>query len=128
VKLLTAKSIEFKSFNILEDEEVRQGLKLFSDWPTYPQLYAGGKLIGGLDVVKELVESGELENELKLHEKSQGTKSSPLSNSAPLEKISAVLLKAKIEQALKADLVEVSYYTFFDAFLNRFLNQCCTCR
>ena len=66
VKLLTAKKIEFKSFNILEDEEVRQGLKVYSDWPTYPQLYAGGTLIGGLDVVKELIESGELENELKL--------------------------------------------------------------
>jgi len=46
----------------LEDEEVRQGLKKFSDWPTYPQLYANGELLGGLDIVKELVESGELED------------------------------------------------------------------
>ena len=51
-------------FNILEDEEVRQGLKKFSDWPTYPQLYANGELLGGLDIVQELAESGELEDML----------------------------------------------------------------
>jgi len=48
-------------FNILTDQAVRQGLKEFSNWPTYPQLYINGKLIGGLDVVKELIEDEELE-------------------------------------------------------------------
>jgi len=48
-------------FNILTDQAVRQGMKEFSNWPTYPQLYINGKLIGGLDVVKELVEDDELE-------------------------------------------------------------------
>ena len=46
------------------DEEVRQGLKTFSNWPTYPQLYSSGKLVGGLDIMKELHESGDLAAEL----------------------------------------------------------------
>ena len=41
-----------------------EGLKVYSDWPTYPQLYANGELLGGLDIVKELVESGELQSQL----------------------------------------------------------------
>jgi len=44
--------VKYGHFDILEDEEVRQGLKKFSNWPTYPQLYVGGELIGGLDIVK----------------------------------------------------------------------------
>jgi glutaredoxin-related protein len=57
--------VEFKTFDILEDEEVRQGLKTFSNWPTYPQVYVKGDLIGGLDIIKELKESGELIASLK---------------------------------------------------------------
>ncbi|XP_066179487.1 glutaredoxin-3 isoform X3 [Sylvia atricapilla] len=53
-------SVDYETFDILEDEEVRQGLKSFSNWPTYPQLYVKGELVGGLDIVKELKESGEL--------------------------------------------------------------------
>ena len=44
--------IDFSTFDILEDEEVRQGLKKFSNWPTYPQLYVSGELIGGLDIIR----------------------------------------------------------------------------
>lgn len=44
--------VEFETFDILSDEEVRQGLKKFSNWPTYPQLYVKAELIGGLDIVK----------------------------------------------------------------------------
>ena len=50
----------FETFDILSDEEVRQGLKAFSDWPTYPQLYANGELLGGCDIVLEMAKSGEL--------------------------------------------------------------------
>ena len=59
-EMLAAENVKFDSFDILSDEEVRQGLKTFSNWPTFPQLYADGKLLGGLDVVKELQEEGEL--------------------------------------------------------------------
>lgn len=62
VALLKEHNISFSSFDILSDEEVRQELKTFSNWPTYPQLYVNGELVGGLDIVKELAESGELEN------------------------------------------------------------------
>jgi glutaredoxin-related protein len=58
-------SIKFDTFDILTDEEVRQGLKTFSNWPTYPQVYVKGELIGGLDIIKELKESGELLSTLK---------------------------------------------------------------
>lgn len=48
----------------LEDEEVRQGLKVYSNWPTFPQLYVNGDLLGGLDIVQELEEADELEDSL----------------------------------------------------------------
>lgn len=65
VEILDGANIAYDAFNILEDEEVRQGLKEFSDWPTYPQLYVNGELVGGLDIVMELHESNELEDMLK---------------------------------------------------------------
>ena len=56
--------VQYETFDILTDEEVRQGLKTYSDWPTYPQLYVKGELVGGLDIIKELQASGELESML----------------------------------------------------------------
>eukprot|EP00978_Attheya_sp_CCMP212_P014643 scaffold37445_cov46-Attheya_sp.AAC.3 len=58
-------TVPFDSFNILQDEEVRQGLKEYSDWPTYPQLYVDGELVGGLDIVKEMAENDELNDLLQ---------------------------------------------------------------
>lgn len=60
VNILNENKVEFNSFNILADEEIRSGLKVYSNWPTFPQLYSKGTLIGGLDIVKELHEDGEL--------------------------------------------------------------------
>ena len=57
---------EYGHFDILQDEEVRQGLKAFSNWPTFPQLYAEGQLVGGVDIVRELSEEGSLKKELHL--------------------------------------------------------------
>ena len=65
VGILDETGVPYDAFNIFEDEDVRQGLKEFSDWPTYPQLYVEGELLGGLDIVQELKESGELEDMLK---------------------------------------------------------------
>jgi len=53
--------VEFKGVNVLEDNEVRQGIKEYSDWPTIPQLYVNKQFIGGCDIVKEMFEKGELE-------------------------------------------------------------------
>ena len=61
-ELLSEQKVQFDTFDILGDEEVRQGLKTFSNWPTYPQLYVEGKLLGGLDVVKEMKEEDELKD------------------------------------------------------------------
>lgn len=54
----------FAFVNILEDPELRQGLKVYSDWPTFPQLYIKGELVGGADIVLQLLESGELKKTL----------------------------------------------------------------
>ncbi len=53
-------NVDFGSFDILEDEEIRQAVKEYANWPTYPQLYVNGKLVGGCDIVMQMAESGEL--------------------------------------------------------------------
>ena len=52
--------VNFKGINVLEDEQLRQGIKDFSDWPTIPQLYVKEEFVGGCDIVKEMFENGEL--------------------------------------------------------------------
>ena len=66
--MLKILEVNFKGINVLENEELRQGIKTFSDWPTIPQLYIKGEFLGGSDIVKEMYESGELQK--KLSEKS----------------------------------------------------------
>lgn len=61
VKVLNAVGAKFKSVDVLADEEIRQGVKQYSNWPTIPQLYINGELIGGCDIVTELYRKGELE-------------------------------------------------------------------
>ena len=58
-------NVNFLGVNVLEDENLRQGIKDFSDWPTIPQLYVKGEFIGGCDIVKEMFEKGELQELLK---------------------------------------------------------------
>ncbi|MBX3507558.1 Grx4 family monothiol glutaredoxin [Parvibaculum sp.] len=60
VQVLTYLGVPFKGINVLEDEEIRQGIKEFSDWPTIPQLYVKGEFVGGCDIVREMFEQGEL--------------------------------------------------------------------
>ena len=57
--------VNFKGINVLEDENLRQGIKEFSDWPTIPQLYVKNEFIGGCDIVKEMFEKGELKTKLE---------------------------------------------------------------
>ena len=61
-------NVNFKGINVLESEELRQGIKDYSDWPTIPQLYVKGEFIGGCDIVKEMFEKGDLK---KLFEKNK---------------------------------------------------------
>jgi len=65
LNLLNQLEIKYGYFDILSDEEVRQSLKAYSNWPTYPQVYIKGSLVGGLDIIQELNENGELTEMLK---------------------------------------------------------------
>ena len=58
--ILKILEVNFKSVNVLEDQSMREGIKIFSDWPTIPQLYIKNEFIGGCDIIKELYETGEL--------------------------------------------------------------------
>ena len=58
--LLKILEVKFKGVNVLENQEIRQGVKEFSDWPTIPQLYVKKEFVGGCDIVKEMYENGEL--------------------------------------------------------------------
>lgn len=66
-RILTHLEVPFKDVNILADPELRQGIKDFSDWPTIPQLYIKGEFVGGCDIVKEMHQSGELQELLATH-------------------------------------------------------------
>ena len=57
--------VKFNGVNVLENSEIREGIKTFSDWPTIPQLYIKGEFVGGSDIVKEMFEKGELQIKLK---------------------------------------------------------------
>ncbi len=57
--------VNFVGINVLEDSEIREGIKIYSDWPTIPQLYIKNEFIGGCDIVKEMFEKGELQIKLK---------------------------------------------------------------
>ncbi len=61
VQVLGNLGVEFKGINILEDADLRQGIKDFASWPTIPQLYVKGEFVGGCDIVREMFESGELQ-------------------------------------------------------------------
>ena len=61
VQILTHMGVPFKTANVLEDMELREGIKQFSQWPTIPQLYVKGEFVGGCDIVMEMFQSGELE-------------------------------------------------------------------
>ena len=61
IDVLSQLGVKFNSVNILVDDELRQGIKEFSQWPTIPQLYVKGEFVGGCDIIKEMFEQGELE-------------------------------------------------------------------
>lgn len=65
VAILQHLGVEFDSVDVLQDQEVRQGIKAFSDWPTIPQLYVKGEFVGGSDIMMEMYESGELAELMK---------------------------------------------------------------
>ena len=65
VQILDHLGVDYQTANVLESDEVRQGVKEFSDWPTIPQLYVKGEFVGGCDIVRDMFEKGELRAMLK---------------------------------------------------------------
>ena len=65
VQILSHVGVKFKGVNVLEDAALRQGIKEFANWPTIPQLYVKGEFVGGCDIMREMYESGELEELMK---------------------------------------------------------------
>ncbi len=65
IAILNNLNVKYKTFNILEDMDIREGLKEYSNWPTYPQLYIRGELVGGNDIITEMYQSGDLETSIK---------------------------------------------------------------
>ena len=63
--MLKILDVKFKGVNVLENQKLREGIKVFSDWPTIPQLYIKKEFVGGCDIVKEMFENGELKNYLE---------------------------------------------------------------
>jgi monothiol glutaredoxin len=65
VQILDHLGVAYKGLNVLESEELRQGVKAFSNWPTIPQLYVKGEFVGGCDIIREMFQAGELQSLLK---------------------------------------------------------------
>ena len=64
VQVLDYLGVEYQAVNVLENQDVREGIKTYSDWPTIPQLYVKGEFVGGCDIIKEMFEAGELKEYL----------------------------------------------------------------
>src|SRR5437868_7509097 len=65
VQILDYVGVPYKGVNVLEDAEIRQGIKDYSNWPTIPQLYVNGEFVGGSDIIREMYEAGELQKLLE---------------------------------------------------------------
>ena len=65
VGILNHFGINYKTYNVLEDIELREGIKVFSDWPTIPQIYIKSEFIGGFDILRDMLENGEIEDLFK---------------------------------------------------------------
>jgi monothiol glutaredoxin len=65
VQILDHLGVSYKGINVLESEEIRNGIKSYSNWPTIPQLYVKGEFVGGCDIVREMFQAGELQQTLK---------------------------------------------------------------
>ena len=61
VQVLNGLDVKFQAYNVLDDQDIREGIKTYSNWPTIPQLYVKGEFVGGFDIVREMAESGELQ-------------------------------------------------------------------
>jgi len=128
VAIMKEMNAEYGTFDILTDDEVRQGLKAYSNWPTYPQLYIDGELIGGLDIVREMIEAGELQSMLPTKVKLED-RLKALINKAPV----LIFMKGdpatpkcgfsrQLMEIMKNDATDVKFETF-DIFTDEEVRQ-----
>jgi len=128
VAIMKEMNAEYGTFDILTDDEVRQGLKTYSNWPTYPQLYIDGELIGGLDIVREMIEAGELQSMLPTKVKLED-RLKALINKAPV----LIFMKGdpatpkcgfsrQLMEIMKNDATDVKFETF-DIFTDEEVRQ-----
>lgn len=128
VAIMKEMNAEYGTFDILTDDEVRQGLKKYSNWPTYPQLYIDGELIGGLDIVREMIEAGELQSMLPTKVKLED-RLKALINKAPV----LIFMKGdpatpkcgfsrQLMEIMKNDATDVKFETF-DIFTDEEVRQ-----
>ena len=68
VQILGYLGVEFKGINVLDNPELREGIKVYSNWPTLPQLYVKGEFVGGCDIVREMFQAGELQARIAVRE------------------------------------------------------------
>ena len=68
IQILSELNVNFLDVNVLEDDAIRQGIKIYANWPTIPQLYVNGEFVGGCDIMNEMFESGELATLLRDHQ------------------------------------------------------------
>lgn len=66
IQILNSLNVEYETFNVLDDQEIREGIKEYGDWPTIPQLYSNGELVGGCDIIIDLYQKEKLKGELGL--------------------------------------------------------------
>lgn len=97
VEILQKHGIPFASFDILTDDVVRNGLKALSDWPTYPQLYVNGTLVGGLDIVKEMESSGDLKEQMGV----QSVQDTLAREASLQDRLKALITRAKVMLFMK---------------------------
>ena len=128
VAIMKEMNAEYGTFDILTDDEVRQGLKTYSNWPTFPQLYIDGELIGGLDIVREMIEAGELQSMLPTKVKLED-RLKALINKAPV----LIFMKGdpatpkcgfsrQLMEIMKNDATDVKFETF-DIFTDEEVRQ-----
>jgi Grx4 family monothiol glutaredoxin len=103
IQIMIDENIHFNSFDILTDETIRQGLKKYSNWPTYPQIYVHGELIGGLDILKELVQEIKEEGKETLRQQWNRIESSSTSTTGSTTQV--LTIEEKCQQLIKQDYV-----------------------
>lgn len=111
VEIMKDHNVGYGAFDILSDEDIRQGLKVYSEWPTYPQIYSNGELIGGLDILKEMVANVAipLKTQLGIHDTPVAVSMPPEQHSSLESRIKGLISQSDVVLFMKGTPDEVHY-------------------